>query len=188
MTAHKTTSPLDDSTVDASSAPLGQPSQDPRPEAQEPMDRDTAQREENSVLMGGGMAAGAAAGVAIGTAVAGPVGTLVGGTVGAILGALGGYAAVDAADPDYTYWKDHHAVAAGSIGDRSYEQDYAPAYRLGYQGHTRYADESWEQVAPHLRTDWDALRDHSRLTWAEAEQATRAAWQRAKTSPPTNRA
>jgi non-heme chloroperoxidase len=71
----------------------GIPSQDPRPAAQVPLQPEEAEREAQSVLMGGGVMAGAATGAAIGTMVAGPVGVVVGGTLGAMAGALGGAAA-----------------------------------------------------------------------------------------------
>jgi phage tail tape-measure protein len=68
----------------------GVPSQDPDLGAQVALDPEEAERESKSVLVGGGLVAGAAAGAAIGAAVAGPVGVLVGGTVGAVAGAVGG--------------------------------------------------------------------------------------------------
>jgi phage tail tape-measure protein len=71
----------------------GIPSQDPESAAQVPITAAESERESNSVLMGGGMVAGAATGAAVGAAVAGPVGVLVGSTVGVVAGALGGAAA-----------------------------------------------------------------------------------------------
>jgi len=71
----------------------GIPSQDPRPEAQHPLQPEEAEREAKSVLVGGGVMAGAATGAAPGIAVAGPVGVMVGGTLGAVAGALSGAAA-----------------------------------------------------------------------------------------------
>lgn len=77
----------------------GIPSQDPSPAAQLPLEPGEAERESNSVLMGGGMMAGAAAGAGIGVVVAGPVGVVVGGTLGAVAGALGGAAASSMMNP-----------------------------------------------------------------------------------------
>lgn len=71
----------------------GVPSQDPDPAAQVQLSPEDAERESGSVLMGGGLVAGAAAGAAVGAAVAGPAGVLVGGMVGSVAGALGGAAA-----------------------------------------------------------------------------------------------
>jgi pimeloyl-ACP methyl ester carboxylesterase len=78
---------------------FGIPSQDPRPGAQSPLEPGEAAREAGSVLVGGGVMAGAAAGATIGVAVAGPVGVLVGATVGAVAGALGGAAAGGMLEP-----------------------------------------------------------------------------------------
>lgn len=64
----------------------GIPSQDPDPAAQSLLQPQDAAREAQSVLVGGGLVAGAAAGAAIGVLVSGPVGIVVGSTVGAIAG------------------------------------------------------------------------------------------------------
>lgn len=77
----------------------GIPSQDPNPAAQIPMESEEAEREANSVLMGGGVVAGAATGATIGVVVAGPLGVLVGGAMGAVAGALGGAAAGSMMNP-----------------------------------------------------------------------------------------
>jgi len=76
----------------------GIPSQDPDPAAQMPLEPKEADREPKSVLIGGGVVAGAATGAAIGVVVAGPVGVVVGGTLGA--GALGGAAAGTMMNPE----------------------------------------------------------------------------------------
>lgn len=78
----------------------GIPSQDPEPAAQIPITAAESDRESNSVLMGGGMIAGAATGAAVGAALAGPVGVLVGGSVGGVAGALGGAAAGSLVTPE----------------------------------------------------------------------------------------
>ena len=78
----------------------GVPSQDPDPKAQVLLEPEEAEREVKSVLVGGGMVAGATTGALIGVAVAGPVGVVVGGTLGAVAGALGAAAAGSAVKPD----------------------------------------------------------------------------------------
>ena len=163
---------------------LGQPSQDPRPIAQEPITPEEAKREVSGVAAGGGAVAGAAGGVAIGTAVGGPVGALVGGLLGAVAGAVGAYAAVDATDPDYSYWKDNYRNQPEVVPDYSYEDDYAPAYRLGYQGRQCYGDQCWEDAEAALQQDWDKLKGKSRLSWEQAKRAGRAAWDRVERTLP----
>lgn len=78
----------------------GVPSQDPDPRAQVLLEPEEAERELKSVLVGGGMVAGATTGALIGVAVAGPVGVVVGGALGAVAGALGAAAAGSAIKPD----------------------------------------------------------------------------------------
>ena len=94
------TVPVDEDMVDQANLGHGIPSQDPNAAAQTPMEPQEAEREANSVLIGGGVVAGAATGAAIGIAVAGPVGVLVGASLGAVAGALGGAAAGASANPE----------------------------------------------------------------------------------------
>jgi hypothetical protein len=67
----------------------GIPSQDPDPAAQLPLPLEDSEREAQSVLVGGGLIAGAAVGAAIGVMVSGPVGVVVGAGIGAVAGAAG---------------------------------------------------------------------------------------------------
>lgn len=99
-TPQSNTPPVDEDLAEQANPGHGIPSQDPNAAAQTALEPQDAEREANSVLMGGGVMAGAATGVAIGVAVAGPVGALVGASLGAVAGALGGAAAGAAANPD----------------------------------------------------------------------------------------
>jgi non-heme chloroperoxidase len=92
-TPPSSTTPVDEDLAEQAKPGHGIPSQDPDAAAQTQLKPHEAEREANSVLIGGGMAAGTATGAAIGVAVAGPVGVLVGATLGAVAGALGGVAA-----------------------------------------------------------------------------------------------
>ena len=92
-TTPSNTVPLDDDLTEQAHPGHGVPSQDPNPGAQTPLPPEEAEREAKSVLLGGGVLAGAATGATLGVAVAGPVGVLVGGALGAVAGALGGAAA-----------------------------------------------------------------------------------------------
>ncbi|QTD44040.1 hypothetical protein [Ottowia testudinis] len=165
-------------------APPGIPSQDPRLKAQEPMTPEERASEANSVVMGGGMMAGAAAGAATGAVIGGPLGVIVGGTVGAIAGALGGYAAVSAGDPHYDYWRRNYIGQPDYVEGYTYEDDYAPAYRLGYQGRARYTGRAWDHAEADLQRDWDTLRGKSRLTWEQARAASQRAWHRVEEALP----
>jgi non-heme chloroperoxidase len=92
-TSPSNTMPLDKDLVEQANPGHGIPSQDPDAAAQTALEPEEAQREANSVLIGGGVMAGAATGAAIGVALAGPVGVLVGASLGAVAGAMGGAAA-----------------------------------------------------------------------------------------------
>jgi non-heme chloroperoxidase len=99
-TAPSNTKPVDEDLAEQANPGHGIPSQDPDPAAQVQLEPEDAERESNSVLMGGGMVAGAATGAAVGVAVGGPVGALVGVTLGAVAGALGGGVAGAAANSE----------------------------------------------------------------------------------------
>ena len=99
-TPPSSTTPVDEDLAEQAKPGHGIPSQDPDAAAQTQLKPHEAEREVNSVLIGGGVMAGVATGAAIGVAVAGPVGVLVGATVGAVAGALGGVAAGSTARTD----------------------------------------------------------------------------------------
>ena len=96
----KNTTATDEDLAEQANPGHGIPSQDPNGAAQTPLEPQDAEREANSVLIGGGVMAGAATGAAIGVAMAGPVGVLVGVSLGAVAGALGGGAAGAAASSE----------------------------------------------------------------------------------------
>lgn len=92
--------PVDEDLAEQAHPGHGVPSQDPTSAAQFPLSPKEAEREAKSVVMGGGVVAGAAAGAAIGAAVGGPVGVVVGGTLGTVVGALGAAAAGKMTSPE----------------------------------------------------------------------------------------
>ena len=85
--------PVDEDLAEQAHPGRGIPSQDPESAAQFPLTPEEAEREAKSVLIGGGVVAGAASGAAIGAVVGGPVGVVVGGTLGTVVGALSAAAA-----------------------------------------------------------------------------------------------
>jgi len=126
----------------------------------------------------GAAAGGIATGAAIGT-VAGPVGTLVGAAAGAIVGGLAGKAVGEAIDPtvEDAFWSRQYGHEPYYSKDRTYD-DYAPAYRTGYEAHGRYAGRSFDEVESDLKASYERSRGGSRLDWNTARPATRAAWDR----------
>lgn len=138
------------------------------------MNRDPITKEPGSHPVGTGLgsAGGAAAGAAIG-ALGGPIGFLIGGAIGAVAGGAAGHAAGEMADPtgEEEYWRGHH---------RSGEwDDYAPAYRYGWESRTRYRDRQWDnRLENELAEGWDRVKGNSKLAWDKAKSATRSAWDR----------
>ncbi len=143
------------------------------------MNRDPITDEPGAHPVGTGIGAtgGAVAGAAMG-AIGGPIGAAVGGVVGAVVGGLAGKAAGEAVNPtaEEAYWRENYANESYYDRKRTYD-DYAPAYRLGLTGRTRY-EGSFDTYEPELATEWEAARAGSALSWPEAQPATRAAWDR----------
>ena len=121
----------------------------------------------------GGAVAGAAAG-----SIGGPIGAAIGGVVGAVVGGLAGKAAGEAVNPtaEETYWRDNYSREPYFEKGRTFD-DYAPAYRLGLTGRTRYQGD-WNSAEPELASEWEAARAGSSLDWKQAQPASRAAWDR----------
>src|SRR5262249_44667347 len=100
----------------------------------------------------GGASAGAAAGAA-----AGPVGTVAGAVVG---GAAGGYAGKGIAESiaptaEDAYWRENYANRSYCDQSHSYDNDYAPAYRYGWESRSRYHDRTWDQAESDLQKSWE---------------------------------
>ena len=126
---------------------------------------------------GVGAAGGAATGAAIGAA-GGPAGMLAGAAVGALVGGLAGKGVAEMIDPtvEEAYWRDNfdsRPYAAGSTFD-----DYAPAYRYGWETYPQFAGVPFEEVEPQLRSQWDYRRGDSDLDWDRARLAAKDSWQR----------
>ena len=125
-----------------------------------------------------GAAGGAATGAAVG-AVGGPVGLAVGAVVGAVVGGLAGKGAAEAVNPteEEAYWRDSYLSEPYYSRSYTYD-DYAPAYRAGYQSRME-GRASWDEARAESQRRWEAENASSRLQWAEAEPAVKAAWERA---------
>ncbi len=128
-----------------------------------------------------GAAGGAAAGAATGM-MGGPVGVAVGGVAGAVVGGLAGKAAAEAVNPtaEEAYWRENYDREPYYEKGRSFD-DYAPAYRLGLTGRTRYEGD-WNTAQPQLESEWESARAGSSLSWPQAQPASRAAWDRVDAS------
>jgi outer membrane lipoprotein SlyB len=134
---------------------------------------------EHNLGKGIGTAGGAAVGATAGGALAGPVGAAAGAAVGAVAGGVVGMGVAHAVnhDEEDAYWREQHSREPYYDPLRTYD-DYAPAYRMGYEGRARYDEGTFDQYEPAMGNDWDSFRAQSRLTWAEARHAARAGWER----------
>jgi uncharacterized protein YcfJ len=126
---------------------------------------------------GVGAAAGGAAGAAAGTAIAGPAGTLVGAAVGAVAGGMAGKRVGEMVDPtvEDAYWRSTHTSQPYYSSDYSYD-DFAPAYRAGYEGRVKYDGRKFDDIETDLEADYK--RYNGRLDWVDVRDATRNAWDR----------
>ena len=126
----------------------------------------------------GALAGGAATGAAVGT-MAGPVGTVVGAAVGAIVGGLAGKGVAEKIDPtmEDAYWQKNYSNEPYYQTGRSYE-DYAHAYRTGYEGRARHQAHTFEEAESDLQTDYDKRRNGQGLPWEQSKVPARAAWDR----------
>ncbi len=127
----------------------------------------------------GAAAAGAAVG-AVGGAMGGPIGAAVGAVVGGLAGGLAGKDVAEHIDPTEqdAYWRENYANRSYYDEGTSYD-DYAPAYRYGWESRTRHEGKNWNDVEADLKQGWNTSKANSSLTWDRAHQATRDAWDRA---------
>lgn len=79
--------------------------------------------------------------------------------------------------PEDAYWREAYSRERHYDPAYAYD-DYAPAYRTGYEGAARYAGERFETVEPQLREAYTRLRGTSPLEWEQARLSARSAWDR----------
>lgn len=135
------------------------------------------------VGVGVGAAAGGAAGALAGSVVPG-VGTVIGAAIGLVVGAVGGgYAGkgiaevIDPTEED-RYWRDNLPRASYYNSDYNFEDDYGPAYGLGYASRSTRLDSRFDDAEPEMRERWESIKGKSRLEWDQARQAVADAWHR----------
>ena len=134
----------------------------------------------------GALGAGAA-GAAIGGAVGGPVGAPIGAVIGTVVGGIGGGLAgkgiAEAINPteEDAYWQSNFRNASYFQNDYEFA-DYAPAYKVGYEGYRQSAmsGRKYADMEPDMQRDFEQTKGTSRLDWEKAKAASRDAWDRAK--------
>jgi len=117
----------------------------------------------------------------------GPVGTAVGAAIGGVAGGLAGKDVAEGANPtvEDSYWRKHYATRPYVKKDAPYE-DYAPAYRFGWESRGRYGELNWEKAEPRLREDWSRVHGKDRNDWDAASPAVKDAWNRLNVGYPND--
>ena len=141
-------------------------------------------RDEHNLGSGVGAGSGAMAGAAFG-AMGGPVGAAVGAVVGAVAGSAAGKGVAQTFNPkaEDDFWRENYNRSPDYIEGYTYD-DYAPAYRSGYEAFGNHSGIAFDAHEAHLRTDWERVKGSSRLTWDQARSATRAGWHRVERAMP----
>ncbi|MEJ5990083.1 hypothetical protein WG902_08795 [Ramlibacter sp. PS3R-8] len=79
------------------------------------------------------------------------------------------------------HWQGEYQSQPYFRNECSYDEDYAPAFCVGYIGHAQYGG-SFDDAEKSLFANWVRIKGDSRLTADEALQAIRAAWDHAAPS------
>ncbi|MDQ6622645.1 MAG: hypothetical protein M3Y86_04065, partial [Verrucomicrobiota bacterium] len=139
----------------------------------------TGEHGSHPIGTGVGTAGGGIAGAAIGAAVGGPVGAAIGAVVGGVAGAYSGRGVAEAVNhtEEEAYWREAHGKQEWADEKSSYEH-YAPAYRTGYEGVTKYAGKDYHQIEVDLARDYEKNDANPAIPWDRARPAVKAAWDR----------
>ncbi len=73
------------------------------------------------------------------------------------------------------YWREQHPQQPYADKKLSYEE-YAPAYRIGYEGFHKYRGKKYDEIEDDLALDYQRNRAGAALPWDHARHAVRAAW------------
>jgi hypothetical protein len=127
---------------------------------------------------GVGAATAAVAGAALGGAVAGPVGAIVGAAVGGVAGGLAGKGVAEGVNPtqEDAYWRENHA--SQPYAKNGTYDDYAPAYRYGYDSAGTHAGRKFDEAENDLQHGWEQAKGNSKLAWSDAKHAVKNSWHR----------
>jgi hypothetical protein len=75
------------------------------------------------------------------------------------------------------YWREQHGKQPYADKNRSYD-DYAAAYRTGYEGAGKYSGKKYEEIEDDLALDYERARPGSAIPWDSVRPAVKAAWDR----------
>lgn len=126
-----------------------------------------------------GAAGAGSVGAVVGGIVGGPVGAVVGAAIGAVGGGLFGKGAAESVNPtvEDEYWRANHASRPHAKQGEKYE-DYAPAYKTGYEAFDRHADsgKTFEEIEPELQSEYVKNHGGTGIGWEKAKHAAQDAY------------
>jgi hypothetical protein len=73
------------------------------------------------------------------------------------------------------YWREQHPKQTYAKRELSYDE-YAAAYRTGYEGFHKYPGKAYEEIEDELALDYERNKAGSALPWDHARHAVHAAW------------
>ncbi len=73
------------------------------------------------------------------------------------------------------HWREHHQKQPFAKPGKSYEQ-YAAAYRTGYEGFHEYPGKAYHEIENDLELNYERSSPGSALPWDHARHAVHAAW------------
>ncbi|HEY9445715.1 MAG TPA: hypothetical protein VIQ62_01460 [Burkholderiales bacterium] len=80
-------------------------------------------------------------------------------------------------DAEDAYWRENYTREPYYQQGYTYEF-YVIAYRVGYEGRSRYGNKRFDEAEPELRAEYERNRGSSPLTWDQSRDAVKAAWHR----------
>jgi uncharacterized protein YjbJ (UPF0337 family) len=80
------------------------------------------------------------------------------------------------------YWRENHTTQPYAK-DRSYD-DYAPAYRYGYDSASTHAGRKFDEAENDLQHGWEQAKGKSGLAWSDAKHAVKNSWHRVERALP----
>jgi hypothetical protein len=81
-----------------------------------------------------------------------------------------------------SYWRENHTTQPYAK-DRSYD-DYAPAYRYGYDSASTHAGRKFDEAENDLQHGWEQAKGKSGLAWSDAKHAVKNSWHRVERALP----
>jgi len=80
------------------------------------------------------------------------------------------------ATEEEAYWREHHAKQP--YADQGRFEDYAPAYRTGYEAALKHQGKTFEEIEDDVALDYEKAHPGETLPWDRARPAVKAAWDR----------